>query len=248
MENIIEVKNLTKYYGKTLAVDRIDFEVKKGEIFGFLGPNGAGKSTTINMLCTIIGKSDGELYVGGDDVTKKQDEVRKKIGIVFQERTLDEKLTARENLYIHGRLYHIPKKEISERIGTVLEVVGLSDKKKDLVSSFSGGMKRMITPITITRIPTYSKVKGKRLCPATIYMAIPINILKTEANICSKKLVWYFFMKSIRIIGRIIIMIPAMMRRIPTPMLIPTFAPVLMIRTSCVDECRISGGNSDHHG
>ncbi len=144
MENIIEVKNLTKYYGKTLAVDGIDFDVKKGEIFGFLGPNGAGKSTTINMLCTIIGKSDGELYVGGEDVTKKQDEVRKKIGIVFQERTLDEKLTAGENLYIHGRLYHIPKKEISERIEKVLEVVGLSDKKKDLVSSFSGGMKRRL--------------------------------------------------------------------------------------------------------
>ena len=140
MENIIEVKNLTKYYGKTLAVDGIDFEVKKGEIFGFLGPNGAGKSTTINMLCTIIGKSDGELYVGGDDVTQKQDEVRKKIGIVFQERTLDEKLTARENLYIHGRLYHIPKKDINERIEKVMEVVGLSDKKNDLVGSFSGGI------------------------------------------------------------------------------------------------------------
>ena len=144
MENIIEVKNLTKYYGKTLAVDGIDFEVKKGEIFGFLGPNGAGKSTTINMLCTIIGKSDGELYIGGDDVTQKQDEVRKKIGIVFQERTLDEKLTARENLYIHGRLYHIPKKDINERIEKVMEVVGLSDKKKDFVSSFSGGMKRRL--------------------------------------------------------------------------------------------------------
>ncbi len=144
MENIIEVKNLTKYYGKALAVDGIDFEVKKGEIFGFLGPNGAGKSTTINMLCTIIGKSGGELYVGGDDVTKKQDAVRKKIGIVFQERTLDEKLTARENLYIHGRLYHIPKKEINERIKIVLEVVGLSDRIKDLVSSFSGGMKRRL--------------------------------------------------------------------------------------------------------
>ncbi len=144
MKNIIEVKRLTKYYGKILAVDNIDFKVKEGEIFGFLGPNGAGKSTTINMLCTIIGKSSGELYVDGDDVFEKQDEVRKKIGIVFQERTLDEKLTASENLYIHGRLYHIPKKDIRERIDEVLEVVELSDRKKNLVSSFSGGMKRRL--------------------------------------------------------------------------------------------------------
>jgi len=144
MENIIEVRKLTKYYGKTLAVNNIDFKVKEGEIFGFLGPNGAGKTTTINMLCTIIGKSSGELYVDGDDVFKKQDEVRKKIGIVFQERTLDEKLTAGENLYIHGRLYHIPKQDIRKRIDEVLEVVELSDRKRSLVSSFSGGMKRRL--------------------------------------------------------------------------------------------------------
>ena len=144
MKNIIEVRKLTKYYNKTLAVDNIDFEVKEGEIFGFLGPNGAGKSTTINMLCTIIGKSSGELYVDGYDVFEKQDEVRKRIGIVFQERTLDEKLTAGENLYIHGRLYHIPRQDIKKRIDEVLEVVELSDRRRKLVSSFSGGMKRRL--------------------------------------------------------------------------------------------------------
>ncbi|MCY6482921.1 ATP-binding cassette domain-containing protein [Clostridium aestuarii] len=144
MNDIIKVKGLVKDYGNSLAVDNISFKVKEGEIFGFLGPNGAGKSTTINILCTIIGRTSGEVYINGLDVYKEQDEVRKNIGIIFQEKTLDEKLTARENLIIHGRLYNVPEKEINLRIDEVLEIVELKDRKKDIVSSFSGGMKRRL--------------------------------------------------------------------------------------------------------
>ncbi len=144
MTNIINVKNLVKDYGDNLAVDSINFNVEEGEIFGFLGPNGAGKSTTINILCTILGRTSGEVYIDGKDVHTEQDDVRKKIGIIFQEKTLDEQLTARENLYIHACLYDVPKDVIEERIDQALEIVELKDKKKDFVHTFSGGMKRRL--------------------------------------------------------------------------------------------------------
>lgn len=144
VNNIIEVKNLIKDYGKYRAVNDISFNVAEGQFFGFLGPNGAGKSTTINILCTIIGRTSGEVYIDGKDVYTSQDEVRKKIGIIFQEKTLDERLTARENLLIHARLYGVPEKEIKNRIDQVLEIVELSDRKISFVHSFSGGMKRRL--------------------------------------------------------------------------------------------------------
>lgn len=144
MRNIIEAKGLTKYYGSKPAIDHIDFQVKEGEIFGFLGPNGAGKSTTINILCTIIGRTAGEVYINGLDLYQEQDEVRKNIGIIFQEKTLDEKLTAGENLLIHGRLYRMPENQINSRIDQVLAVVELNERKNELVSTFSGGMKRRL--------------------------------------------------------------------------------------------------------
>lgn len=143
-ENIIEVKNLVKDYGDNLAVNNISFNVKQGEFFGFLGPNGAGKSTTINILCTILGRTSGEVLIGGKDVYAEQDSVRKDIGIIFQEKTLDENLTARENLLIHARLYGLEKDLIEKRIDEVLEIVELLDRKKDLVKTFSGGMKRRL--------------------------------------------------------------------------------------------------------
>ncbi|MTI71969.1 MAG: ATP-binding cassette domain-containing protein [Firmicutes bacterium] len=144
MSHIIEVKNLVKNYKDHKAVKNVSFNVNKGEVFGFLGPNGAGKSTTINILCTIISLSKGEVYLDGKDVLTEQDEVRKKIGIIFQERTLDERLTARENLLIHARLYDVKENEIESRIDEVLEIVELSDRKNDFVSSYSGGMKRRL--------------------------------------------------------------------------------------------------------
>lgn len=143
-ENIIEVKNLVKDYGDNLAVDNISFNVKKGEFFGFLGPNGAGKSTTINILCTILGRTSGEIFINGKDVYTDQDEVRKNIGIIFQEKTLDENLTARENLLIHARLYGLDKEVIDGRIDEVLDIVELLDRKNAIVNTFSGGMKRRL--------------------------------------------------------------------------------------------------------
>jgi daunorubicin resistance ABC transporter ATP-binding subunit len=144
MDNIIEVNHFTKSYGDFNAVDDISFEVKEGSIFAFLGPNGAGKSTTINTLCTILVKSSGDLKINGHDVTKQKDEVRKDIGIVFQETTLDTALTVEENLKFHCKFYNVPKNEVDERISFVLDLVDLSEWRKAPVGSLSGGMKRRV--------------------------------------------------------------------------------------------------------
>lgn len=144
MKNIIEVKNFTKCFGNFKAVDNISFNVKEGSIFAFLGPNGAGKSTTINTLCTITGKTEGELKINGYDVEKNKNEVRHQIGIVFQESTLDGKLTVEENLKFHCEFYNVPKNEIAERIEFVLKLVDLTNWRKSPVNSLSGGMKRRV--------------------------------------------------------------------------------------------------------
>lgn len=144
MTNIIEVKNFTKKYGDFTAVDDISFEVEEGSIFAFLGPNGAGKSTTINTLCTIIDKTKGDLKISGNDVTDHKAKVRKDIGIVFQESTLDGKLTVGENLKLHCDFYDVPKNEVRARMDFVLDLVDLKDWEKATVSSLSGGMKRRV--------------------------------------------------------------------------------------------------------
>lgn len=144
MENIIEINNIKKSYGDFQAVKDVSFSVKKGEIFGFLGPNGAGKSTTINMLSTMIKPSSGEALINGFNVSKERDKVRESIGIIFQENTLDEKLTAYENLMLHCKLYGVEKSVREKRINEVLDMVELSDKKENLVKTFSGGMKRRL--------------------------------------------------------------------------------------------------------
>lgn len=144
MKNIIEVKNFTKCFGNFKAVDNISFNVKEGSIFAFLGPNGAGKSTTINTLCTITVKTEGELKINGYDVEKNKNEVRHQIGIVFQESTLDGKLTVEENLKFHCEFYNVPKNEIAERIEFVLKLVDLTNWRKSPVNSLSGGMKRRV--------------------------------------------------------------------------------------------------------
>ncbi|MDD4873452.1 MAG: ATP-binding cassette domain-containing protein [Dehalococcoidales bacterium] len=142
--SIIEVDALSKKFGNLLAVDRVSFGVKGGEIFGFLGPNGAGKTTTINMLCTLLTPTSGKATVNGYDVVKQRAEVRKSIGLVFQESTLDEYLSAEQNLRFHAYAYKIPKKESEESIKELLELVELSDRRKSKVSTFSGGMKRRL--------------------------------------------------------------------------------------------------------
>jgi ABC-2 type transport system ATP-binding protein len=142
------VDGLGKTFGKGAkalrAVDGVRFAVHKGEIFAFLGPNGAGKSTTIKMVCTLLKPSDGAASVAGHDVAKEPNAVRRRIGLVFQERTLDDQLTAEENLRFHAVLYGVPKKEVQARIDRVLAIVQLAERRKDKVSKFSGGMARRL--------------------------------------------------------------------------------------------------------
>ena len=140
--NSIEVKNFTKKFGDFTAVDDISFNVEQGTIFAFLGPNGAGKSTTINTLCTIQEMTFGELRINGHDVSLQKDKVRQDIGIVFQESTLDGKLTVEENLKLHCAFYKVPKSEVNERIDFVLDLVDIKNRRRSTVDSLSGGMKR----------------------------------------------------------------------------------------------------------
>jgi ABC-2 type transport system ATP-binding protein len=142
---IIEVRNLTKVFNNDIrAVDSINFEIKKGEIFGFLGPNGAGKTTTINMLCTLMKPTGGGATVCGYNIIKQANEVRECIGIVFQDTTLDDQLTARENLELHGRLYGLKKSKMEKRIDEVLGLVELNDRANSIVKTFSSGMQRRL--------------------------------------------------------------------------------------------------------
>jgi ABC-2 type transport system ATP-binding protein len=140
----VEVHDLTKHYGDLVAVDGIDFSVAQGEIFAFLGPNGAGKSTTIKVLCTLAHPTSGRAMVAGFDVATQAKSVRRHIGLVFQEQTLDDQLTAEENLRFHAVLYGVPHDQVDARITRVLELVALSDRRKDLVSTYSGGMARRL--------------------------------------------------------------------------------------------------------
>lgn len=144
MKNIIEVRNFTKQYKDFIAVNDISFDVAEGSIFAFLGANGAGKSTTINTLCTIFEKTSGTLTIDGKDVSKQKNEVRKSIGVVFQDSTLDLKMTVEENLKMHCIFYGVPKAEFKERIDFVLNLVDLLEWKKATISSLSGGMKRRV--------------------------------------------------------------------------------------------------------
>ena len=143
-DNIIEVKNLVKKYGDFAAVDGIDFSVERGKVFSFLGPNGAGKTTTIKMLTTLLNPTFGEILINGFDPTHQEDEARKSFGIVFQDPSLDEDLTAYENLDMHGMLYGIKKNERKKRIKNLLNFVELWERKDELVKNFSGGMKRRL--------------------------------------------------------------------------------------------------------
>lgn len=143
-QNIIKVAGLTKKFHDFTAVNEISFEVKKGEIFAFLGPNGAGKSTTIKILTTLLSPTEGKVIVNGFDGLKDKDSVRKSFGIVFQDPSLDDDLTAYENMQLHAVLYSVPVKELEARIKDLLTFVELLDRKDNLVKTFSGGMKRRL--------------------------------------------------------------------------------------------------------
>ena len=141
---MIDVKNLVKKFGDFTAVNDISFSVKPGEIFAFLGPNGAGKSTTIKMLTTVLHPTSGSISLDGKDPVKQQDAARKSFGIVFQDPSLDDELTAYENMYFHGVLYKVDAGSLKEKIENLLKFVDLWDRQKSLVKEFSGGMKRRL--------------------------------------------------------------------------------------------------------
>ena len=141
---IISVQDLKKYYKDVKAVDGVSFDVEEGEIFGFLGPNGAGKTTTIKMLVTLLRPTEGTATVAGNDLITSPDKVRSQIGIVFQEPALDDRLTGKENLDFHARMYGMKRQQREDRIREVLEIVGLEDKANTLIKNYSGGMKRRL--------------------------------------------------------------------------------------------------------
>ena len=144
MEPIITVDKLVKKFGSLTAVDNIDFNVAHGEIFGFLGPNGAGKTTTINILCTLLKPTSGKASLNGYDVVKHQNQVRQSIGLVFQDPSLDERLTGMQNLRFHALVYNVPSKVREKRIKQVLDMIELWDKRNIEVRHYSGGMKRRL--------------------------------------------------------------------------------------------------------
>jgi ABC-2 type transport system ATP-binding protein len=140
----IAVNGLDKRFGEVHAVRGVDFEVETGEVFGFLGPNGAGKTTTINMLCTLAKPTSGKASVAGHDVVTERDDVRRNIGLVFQDPTLDGYLTAKQNLELHAELYGVQSDLVAPRMEQVMRMVGLWDRKDTEVATFSGGMRRRL--------------------------------------------------------------------------------------------------------
>jgi ABC-2 type transport system ATP-binding protein len=142
--NIIEVHDLRKRYGDFTAVDGVSFSVGEGELFGFLGPNGAGKSTTINMLCTLLRITSGQATINGFDVARDPAAVRRAIGIIFQDPSLDSHLTALENLAFHARIYNLPREAWVPQAEALMKMVDLWDRRNDLVKAYSGGMKRRL--------------------------------------------------------------------------------------------------------
>src|SRR5579875_3555481 len=140
----IEVENLVKTFDQVEAVRGVSFDVGTGEVFGFLGPNGAGKSTTINMLCTLMKPTSGSARVAGHDIVRERDDVRRNIGLVFQDPTLDGYLTAEQNLRLHAELYGVQSDLVRPRMEQVLKMVGLWERRDHSVNTFSGGMRRRL--------------------------------------------------------------------------------------------------------
>lgn len=142
MEQVIQVKGLKKYFGKVKAVDDITFSVERGELFGFLGVNGAGKSTTINMLCTLFRPTAGEITIGGNLLGREDEAIRRRIGVVYQNNCLDDRLTVRENLMVRGSLYERDTRKLKERIAQVCERLRLEETFDRHFGMLSGGQKR----------------------------------------------------------------------------------------------------------
>ena len=143
-EHALAVHDLVRRFGAVTAVDGLSFAVRTGEVFGFLGPNGAGKSTTIKVLCTLLRPTEGTATVNGFDVVRQPAQVRASLGIIFQDYSLDDRITAEENLRFHCMIYHVPPRERARRIQRMLQMVDLTDRAGDRVRTFSGGMKRRL--------------------------------------------------------------------------------------------------------
>ena len=141
---MIKVRNLVKRFGELTAVDDVSFDVARGEVFAFLGPNGAGKTTTIKMLTTLLRPTGGRVELDGLDPVRERDEVRKRFGVVFQDPSLDQDLTAWENMEIHGVLYGVPRQKRRERAEELLRLFELWERRDALVKTFSGGMRRRL--------------------------------------------------------------------------------------------------------
>jgi ABC-2 type transport system ATP-binding protein len=144
MAYAVETSNLTKRYDEIVAVDALDLKIDEGEIFGLVGPNGAGKTTTLSMLSTLLKPTSGTARVNGYDIVEQSADVRRSIGIVFQDPSSDDVLTGRENLYLHALMFGVPKHQRKERIQRVLELVDLQDRANDVVKKYSGGMRRRL--------------------------------------------------------------------------------------------------------
>jgi ABC-2 type transport system ATP-binding protein len=140
----IETFALTKRYGKILALDQLNLKIEPGEVFGLLGPNGAGKTTAISMLCTVNSPTSGTALVNGYDIRKQAGKVRRSIGIVFQDPSIDDRLTGRENMMLHATLYDIGAQAAKKRIAELLDLVGLTDRADSLMKTYSGGMRRRL--------------------------------------------------------------------------------------------------------
>ena len=143
-DSAISLRSLTKRFGDLVAVDSVNLEIAKGELFGLLGPNGAGKTTLIKMLTTMLRPTEGEARVWGHNVAKERNEVRSSIGVVFQDPSIDNMLTGRENLDFHGRMYGMDGSLRKKRIDEVLELVDLTDKADIKMEDYSGGMQRRL--------------------------------------------------------------------------------------------------------
>lgn len=142
MEQVISVKGLKKYFGKIKAVDDISFSVERGELFGFLGVNGAGKSTTINMLCTLFCPTEGEITIGGHLLGREDEQIRRRIGVVYQNNCLDERLTVKENLMVRGSLYEKNTRKLREKMGRICTFLQLEETLNRRFGMLSGGQKR----------------------------------------------------------------------------------------------------------
>ena len=179
-ETVVSVQELSHSYGKLKAVDKISFDIKNGQIFSFLGPNGAGKTTAINLLITLVPIQEGKVIIAGFDVAKEKSQVRKSIGVVFQDQRLDRDLTVWETLDFHGRIHSIPKEVRRPRIGELLKLVELEDKKNEYTKNLSGGMKRRL-----------EIARGLLVQPKVLFLDEPTIGLDTQ----TRKRIWSYIKK-----------------------------------------------------